>query len=457
MNVVILCACLAVAGGAPDMEIAGGPAAVQTGRALDLWLAPAPDPSISVVGWSASVGAIEGAGDRVVYHAPGDPGECLVTVALEDGHGRFLRKKALTVFRQFVILKADDFGASPGDAGRVNPHWVRYLDTMATRGVKTSAGVIGTLVTGFGPEAAEYARRAAESGLVEFFNHGWDHGSGMGTPPELKDSGTAGAGAAFSPDDPIDKAADWYEFLGTSPEYQAAHLQWTQETVLSLLGIEMAAFGAPFNKADGRTGAALDARREMQVWLYPKAESRLFALERGGGEIESPTGVPNLAAFLETYDPELPCVTLQLHPGTSRFWSAWEEMEGILDTLAANQASFTLPLEYARLMGGEIQPAGTGCHTPFHSADPDKNGRISLSELLRVVQLYNCGAYHSAKGSEDGFSPGTGPHTALPHTGDYAPQDWSVGLSEFLRVAQLYAAGAYTASQDTEDGFAPVY
>jgi hypothetical protein len=457
MPVAFFCVCLALAGGAADVEVTGSASAVQTGTTLDLWLAPALPPATTVVGWSASVGTIESGGDRAVYHAPEEPGTCLITVTLEDENGRFLRRAALTVFRQFVILKADDFGASSADRTRVNPNWIRYLDTMMARGVKTSAGVVGAAVSQFGPEAAGYARRAAESGLVEFFNHGWDHGSGTGAPPTLEAAETEAGKGTFPPDDPGEKADDWYEFLGTSSEYQSAHLQWCQDTVRSLLGVDMAAFGAPFNKADAVTAAALDAQTGLQVWLYPKGDSRLFPLRRGGGEIESPTGTPNFAAFLATYDPARPCVTLQLHPGTSHFWNAWGEMESILDTLEANQATFTLPLEHARLMRGEIQPTGTGMGSPFHSADSDTDGRISLSELLRVVQLYNHGGYHPANGSEDGFAPGTGAHTALPHAADCAPQDWTVGLSEFLRVAQLYSAKSYTPSSDSEDGFAPVY
>ena len=49
----------------------------------------------------------------------------------------------------------------------------------------------------------------------------------------------------------------------------------------------------------------------------------------------------------------------------------------------------------------------------YHSADSDHNGKISLFELTRVIELYNyrtgttrTGQYHIALGSEDGFEPG---------------------------------------------------
>ena len=49
----------------------------------------------------------------------------------------------------------------------------------------------------------------------------------------------------------------------------------------------------------------------------------------------------------------------------------------------------------------------------FHSADVDRDGRLSLSELLRVIELYNTrsgstrtGAYRIESGTDDGFAPG---------------------------------------------------
>lgn len=44
-----------------------------------------------------------------------------------------------------------------------------------------------------------------------------------------------------------------------------------------------------------------------------------------------------------------------------------------------------------------------------------------------------------------------------PHASDYAPQDWRITLTELLRVIQFYnmPGGAYHASPGTEDDFAP--
>lgn len=90
-----------------------------------------------------------------------------------------------------------------------------------------------------------------------------------------------------------------------------------------------------------------------------------------------------------------------------------------------------------------------------HSADSNENGVISLTEILRVVQLYNAGEFHCDGGTEDGFALGAGDRECASHSLDYVSQDWSFSLSELLRVVQMYAAGGYyaCAEPESEDGF----
>ncbi|NLV40131.1 MAG: hypothetical protein GXY15_02740, partial [Candidatus Hydrogenedentes bacterium] len=91
-----------------------------------------------------------------------------------------------------------------------------------------------------------------------------------------------------------------------------------------------------------------------------------------------------------------------------------------------------------------------------HTADTNRDWRISLAELLRVVQLYNAGGYRDADGTEDGFAPGPGPLGALLHSAD-VDGDGNISISELLRTIQLFNApdGAYYADEGTEDGFVP--
>lgn len=105
--------------------------------------------------------------------------------------------------------------------------------------------------------------------------------------------------------------------------------------------------------------------------------------------------------------------------------------------------------------------------TAYHSADTNHDSRIDLVELTRMIQLYNVsvgtnrtGDYHSAATTEDGFALGAGPITAY-HSAD-SDHDGRISLSELLRVAQLYdyvggtvRTGEYHPQGGTEDGFAP--
>jgi hypothetical protein len=123
----------------------------------------------------------------------------------------------------------------------------------------------------------------------------------------------------------------------------------------------------------------------------------------------------------------------------------------------------------------------------FHSADtmgatpgtaPDN--KLSLAELLRVIELYNyrsgtvrTGQYTVQSGTEDGYTPGPGGATiTVYHSADTigtavgTPPDGRLSLAELLRVIELYnyragtvRTGQYHALRAgeaaTEDGFAP--
>ncbi len=119
------------------------------------------------------------------------------------------------------------------------------------------------------------------------------------------------------------------------------------------------------------------------------------------------------------------------------------------------QVSNSLTGEYV----GILATGPTGSHARnnegHHSADYlPADYKISLSELLRVIQLYNKDAYQCDPDGEDGYSLGGGDKTCSPHDSDYNPQDWSIGLSELLRAVQFYNSDRYHADPGGEDGFA---
>lgn len=117
-----------------------------------------------------------------------------------------------------------------------------------------------------------------------------------------------------------------------------------------------------------------------------------------------------------------------------------------------------------------------GVLTTWHLADAlPIDGQISQDELLRVIEIYNVrhgtvrtGRYAVASGvSTDGFAVDpatpniTGAALARYHTAD-TNRDGKISLTELSRVIELYSTrvgairtGHYHAQSGTEDGFAP--
>lgn len=115
-------------------------------------------------------------------------------------------------------------------------------------------------------------------------------------------------------------------------------------------------------------------------------------------------------------------------------------------------------------------PLVLGEAATFHTADTNGDSRIGLSELLRVIELYNTrlgttrtGRYQVQTGTEDGFAPDPTEGTTQSsfHAADFN-RDSKISLSELLRVIELYntrsgttRTGEYHLESGTEDGFAP--
>lgn len=100
---------------------------------------------------------------------------------------------------------------------------------------------------------------------------------------------------------------------------------------------------------------------------------------------------------------------------------------------------------------------GNGGWEHWHDADSDRDGRIDLRELIRVVQIYNAGGYQCAPleyATEDGFVPGLGDfRDCRPHSGDFNPQNWTFELGELLRMLEIYShADGYVPCAFSEDG-----
>nr|AUN36992.1 hypothetical protein [uncultured bacterium] len=93
-----------------------------------------------------------------------------------------------------------------------------------------------------------------------------------------------------------------------------------------------------------------------------------------------------------------------------------------------------------------------------YTADVNSNNRLSLSEVLRVIQFYNSDGFYCAAGTEDGYSPGAvGNRTCIAYDSDYDPQNWRISLNEVLRVIQLYnTTTGFQPCENGEDGFCSI-
>jgi hypothetical protein len=104
---------------------------------------------------------------------------------------------------------------------------------------------------------------------------------------------------------------------------------------------------------------------------------------------------------------------------------------------------------------GEGEGEGEQETATYASVDSNRDNAVGLTELLRVIQLYNSDGFHCDATTEDGYALGPGDTSCAAYSEDFSPRDWHLGLTELLRVIQFYNAGGYHSCPDqaTEDGF----
>lgn len=111
-------------------------------------------------------------------------------------------------------------------------------------------------------------------------------------------------------------------------------------------GVFFVTFGAPFNATDANTVKILEEDTEIQVWLYGdvKNPAGKTVLTRSAVNLESPTLVPNDAAFLEAYAKGRGAeyFVQQGHP-PNRSVDRWREFVKSVDFLITLRAEFVLP------------------------------------------------------------------------------------------------------------------
>lgn len=279
--------------------------------------------------WSTDNGSIREIGTRAVFQAPAIP--CTTTIRIHITHGGLSVDDSLQiiVYRQIVILKADDLQFTRSTL--VSQQWIDFINLVNEKDIKACLGVIGQSLEQQDAESLRRIKTLIGNGRLEIWNHGYDH------VVDQKD----GEGNRF------------WEFRNTSLDHQREHILKTQFLARDRLGIVLRTFGAPGNAFDENTRAAIDDVGELRVWFFGSESSSKRVLGRYG-EIEFPTHYPVYDQFLAHYDETRDYYVFQIHP------NSWDqarlaEFGRIVDTLKQKQCTFLTALE---LDEGNPSPAG---------------------------------------------------------------------------------------------------
>ncbi len=324
---------------------------VRTGNTVALHVDPAGSLQPGwTYAWSATNGSISGAGPSVTFTPSSNPGWAIASVTIsESGSPSLKRSAAMLVYKQFVLIRADDYLSWNGVLGS---NWQYFLDYVATeKKVKSSVGIISICLTFYsGDEPFITTTQAAvQSGYVEMFHHGYDHDY-----------------------DRYHNPADWMEFWNTDYTHQKTHLQMGEDLVKNLMGITMHSFMAPFGASDSVTTQVIDESQDINVWFYGQPDTQKL-LVNDICWVEQPAGTPLLAVLQYNYNPALPVFQVQVHPGEDTFYSNFDQFRQIINYLLAAKVTFILPSEYYGLVHDGVFPLDP-------AADSDGDGLLDVDE-----------------------------------------------------------------------------
>ncbi len=228
--------------------------------------------------------------------------------------------------QRIAIVKTDDITAE-------NAKWDRCFKIANDKGIKVSAGIITESFQKQGPDYVQWLRKWDATGMVEFWNHGWDHKRWT--------------------EDGKEKS----EFRSSGYDHQIEHLQKAQAAYKNALGKDLTAFGSPFNAMDEDTAKALNKITELKlIFCVPGAAAtktltgKILLPMHLRGEHDG-TGKPNFEKFKEDYAkkdrPDLTFAAIQFHPlGFSE--QGFQDYAAILDFLKSEGWTFMLPSEYEK-------------------------------------------------------------------------------------------------------------
>lgn len=221
-----------------------------------------------------------------------------------------------------VIVKLDDLKQVKD---RIYPRWQKVADFAKERKIKVGFGIVFESMEEDCPKYVAWIKQLHDTGLFEFWCHGFDHA-------EWKEG---------------DKTL--YEFGGSTYEHQKEHLTRCTKLCREKLGFPLVSFGAPFNIIDDTANKVLGEDPDIQVVMFADNVPGKVALPRVFSvNIESPTFVANYPAFVEGYVHNLtfPVFVCQGHPNS---WddNRYKNFTQIVDFLQSIGAEFAWASDYA--------------------------------------------------------------------------------------------------------------
>lgn len=280
-----------------------------------------PDQVDSKVTFSCDTGEIQNVGGNLIYFAPSRPAKVKIKKSITNDEQEVIETTySVLVYKQFIILKADDLMYSPGSI--ISDRWMRYINLVKTRNIKGSIGIVGVSIEQGNEQYLNSIKELHKSPNFEIWNHGYLHIVG-----------------AKNEDGEV-----YNEYENTSYEYQKEMFEHSQRLTREVLGFKMRTFGAPGNGIDQNTKRVIDEDDEVLVWFYGIPGTTKFLLERKL-DIEYPYGFPSYDKFVAKYDPGVPMYVLQVHPN---MWNTqqYEEFKRIIDFLAEQNVTYVNPYEY---------------------------------------------------------------------------------------------------------------
>jgi len=114
----------------------------------------------------------------------------------------------------------------------------------------------------------------------------------------------------------------------------------------------------------------------------------------------------------------------------------------------------TREVRRVRVPTADDDPCQSYPSTGAHTGDLDCDQALGLDDILRMIQLYNAGRFRCQAGEDDAYATGIGNTVnCARHDADFETPFFRLSLSELLRALQLFNLGSVLPCGEGEDGF----